>query len=35
MLAPAQALDGVDALGLDEAGRALFLGGNAARVYRL
>ena len=35
MIAPAHALEGLDALGLDEATRSLFLGGNAQRVYRL
>lgn len=35
MLMPAQALAGLDALGLDAEARALFLGGNAARVYGL
>ena len=35
MITPAKALQGLDALGLDEATRAAFLGGNALRVYRL
>ena len=35
MIAPAQALEGLDALGLDDEARAHFLAGNAARVYRL
>jgi predicted TIM-barrel fold metal-dependent hydrolase len=35
MIAPARALDGLDALGLSEATRAAFLAGNAARVFRL
>ena len=35
MIEPAKALDGLDALGLDDETRALFLGGNAARVYGL
>jgi hypothetical protein len=35
MIAPAQALEGLDALGLDDEARALFLAGNAERVYRL
>ncbi|MBX3638357.1 MAG: amidohydrolase family protein, partial [Rubrivivax sp.] len=35
MLSPQQALEGVEGLGLDEEGRALFLGGNAARVFGL
>lgn len=35
MIMPAKALDGLDSLGLDDEARALFLGGNARRVYRL
>lgn len=35
MIPPKKALEGLDALGLDEEARALFLGGNAKRVYRL
>lgn len=35
MIPPAQCLQGLDALGLDDETRALFLGGNARRVYRL
>lgn len=35
MLTPAQALDGIDTLGLDDATRRLFLHDNAARVFRL
>jgi predicted TIM-barrel fold metal-dependent hydrolase len=35
MIAPAKALDGLDALGLDDEARALFLAGNARRVYGL
>ncbi len=35
MIAPQQAISGVDALGLDDEAKTLFLGGNAARVYRL
>lgn len=35
MIAPAKALEGLDALGLDEAARARFLGTNAARVFGL
>ena len=35
MLTPAQALSGVDDLGLDEDAKAAFLGGNAARVFGL
>ena len=35
MIQPAKALAGVDALGLDAETMALFLAGNAARVYRL
>lgn len=33
MITPAECLAGVDALGLDDEARALFLGGNAARVF--
>ncbi len=33
MIAPARALEGLDGLGLDDEARALFLGGNAARVF--
>jgi predicted TIM-barrel fold metal-dependent hydrolase len=35
MLTPGQALQGLDALGLDEKTQALFLGQNAARVFGL
>ncbi|MGZ6641409.1 MAG: amidohydrolase family protein [Solirubrobacteraceae bacterium] len=35
MIAPAQALDGLDALELDDEARALFLGANARRVFAL
>jgi len=35
MMVPARALEGLDALGLDEGTRTLFLAGNARRVYRL
>ena len=35
MIAPGQALAGLDALRLDDETRSLFLAGNAARVYRL
>jgi len=35
MIAPAHALEGLDELGLDPDVRAAFLGGNAARVFRL
>ena len=35
MIAPAKALAGIDALGLDAQARRLFLADNAARVYRL
>jgi predicted TIM-barrel fold metal-dependent hydrolase len=35
MIAPAKALDGLEALGLPDATRAAFLGGNAARVFGL
>lgn len=35
MIGPAAALEGVDALGLDEEARELFLGGNARRLFNL
>jgi predicted TIM-barrel fold metal-dependent hydrolase len=35
MIAPAKALEGLESLGLDDATKAAFLGGNAARVYAL
>ena len=35
MIQPEKALEGLDALGLDEEGQALFLAGNARRVFRL
>lgn len=35
MVMPADCLAGLDELGLDEEARRLFLGGNAARVYKL
>jgi predicted TIM-barrel fold metal-dependent hydrolase len=35
MISPVKALDGLNDLGLDEKARALFLGENAARVFRL
>ena len=35
MIAPQKALEGLDTLGLDDATRAAFLAGNAARVFRL
>ena len=35
MIMPAKALEGLDAMGLDEEAKALFLGGNGARVFRL
>ena len=35
MLAPARCLEGLDALGLDDEARQLFLGGNARRVFAL
>lgn len=35
MIAPAQCLEGLDALGLDDEARGLFLAGNARRVYGL
>jgi hypothetical protein len=35
MLSVADCLEGLDALGLDPEARALFLGGNAAQVFRI
>jgi uncharacterized protein len=35
MLSPARCLEGLDLLGLDTATTALFLGGNARRVFNL
>jgi len=35
MITPAKALDGFDALGLDDEAKALFLGENAQRVFKL
>jgi len=35
MIAPARALEGLDGLGLDAEARALFLAGNARRVFAL
>jgi len=35
MISPAECLAGLDALGLSDEARALFLGGNASRVFRL
>jgi predicted TIM-barrel fold metal-dependent hydrolase len=35
MIAPVKALEGLESLGLDDEARALFLSGNAARVYGL
>jgi uncharacterized protein len=35
MIMPAKALEGIEELGLDEETKGLFLGGNAARVFRL
>ena len=35
MIFPAHALDGLDALGLDDETRALYLHGNAERVFGL
>lgn len=35
MITPAKALDGLDGLSLDDEARQLFLGGNAARVFKL
>ncbi|MFC3226003.1 amidohydrolase family protein [Marinibaculum pumilum] len=35
MITPAKCLEGLDALGLDDAQRAAFLSGNARRVFRL
>jgi uncharacterized protein len=35
MITPAKALEGLDAIGLDEQTKGLFLGENAARVFKL
>lgn len=35
MIMPGKALEGLESLGLDDEARALFLAGNAARVYKL
>ena len=35
MITPAKALENLDDLGLDDETRALFLGGNASRVFNL
>jgi uncharacterized protein len=35
MISPARCLAGLDNLGLDDQARRLFLGGNAARIFRL
>ena len=35
MISPAKALEGLDALGLDEEAKALFLAGNAQRIFGL
>ena len=35
MITPAQALEGIDGLQLDDEGRDFFLAGNALRVFRL
>jgi hypothetical protein len=35
MIAPQKALEGLEALGLDDTTRAAFLCGNAARVFKL
>ncbi len=35
MITPAKALENLDDLGLDDETRALFLGGNASRVFKL
>lgn len=35
MMPPSKAMTGLDALGLTDHGRTLFLGGNAARVFKL
>ena len=35
MITPQRALEGIDELGLDEEARALFLHGNARRVFGL
>jgi len=35
MIVPARAPEGIEGLGLDEAAREMFLGGNAMRVFDL
>lgn len=35
MIMPVKALAGLEALGLDDQTKALFLGGNAQRVFKL
>jgi predicted TIM-barrel fold metal-dependent hydrolase len=35
MIAPAHALDGIDALGLDDEAKTMFLAENARRVFKL
>jgi predicted TIM-barrel fold metal-dependent hydrolase len=35
MIVPAKALEGLDSLQLDDEARALFLGDNARRVFKL
>lgn len=35
MITPAKALHGIDSLGLDDEAKALFLGGNAQRIYQI
>jgi len=35
MIEPAKALEGLEALGLDDRSRSAFLGGNAARIFRI
>ena len=35
MMTPAMAMEGLDALGLDDTGLELFLAGNAKRVFNL
>jgi hypothetical protein len=35
MITPMHALDGVEALGLDDEAKTMFLAGNARRVFKL
>ena len=35
MIMPQKALDGLDALDMNAPGKALFLGGNAKRIFKL